>query len=68
MENFDAQEARKAFGIPDEYELGSVIALGYEGEPAALKDEKLIEKETAPRERKSLNEIVFESSGHPAAL
>lgn len=68
MGGFDAEKARKAFRIPDEYNLGSVIALGYEGEPAALKDETLIEKETEPRERKSLNEIVFASSGHPAVL
>jgi nitroreductase len=68
MEGFDPEKARKAFGIPDEYQLGSVIALGYEDEPAKLKDEKLIEKETAPRERKSLDEIVFEGLGHPARL
>jgi nitroreductase len=68
MGGFDPEKARKAFGIPDEYQMGSVIALGYEGEPAALKDEELIEKETARRERKSLDEIVFAGLGQPARL
>jgi nitroreductase len=68
MEGFDTENVRKAFGIPDEYLLGSVIALGYEGEPAALEDEKLIEREMSPRTRKSLSEIVFASSGQPSQL
>ena len=59
MAGFDHEAARKAFGIPEEYVLGSVIALGYQGEPAALGDEALIERETAARTRKPLGEIVF---------
>jgi nitroreductase len=68
MEGFDAEKAQKAFGAPEEYLMGSVIALGYEGEPAELKDEDLIERELSPRSRKSLDEIVFAALGKPAAL
>lgn len=68
MEGFDSEKARKAFGIGEEYLLGSVIALGYEGEPEKLRDEQLIDRELSPRSRKSLDEIVFSASGHPAAL
>jgi nitroreductase len=59
MEGFDPEAARKAFGIPEEYAIGAVIALGYPGEPAALGDPRLIERELAPRTRKPLSEFVF---------
>jgi hypothetical protein len=54
--------------IPENYALGSVIALGYQGEPAALPNPKLIEREIAPRERKPLSEIAFSSWDVPAIL
>jgi len=59
MAGFDPDAARKAFAIPDEFAIGAVIALGYQGEPAALGDEQLIKTEVAPRTRKPLDEIVF---------
>lgn len=59
MAGFDPEAARKAFGIPEEYAIGAVIALGYLGEPAALGDATLIEREVAPRTRKPLDEMVF---------
>ena len=68
MAGFDRDAARAALGIPDEYALGSVIALGYQGEPADLEDEALIAKELAPRTRKPLNELVFAAWGTPAEL
>ena len=68
MAGFDPEAARKAFGIPEEYAIGSVIALGYQGEPAALGDETLIERETAARTRKPLSEIVFKEWGEAAGL
>jgi nitroreductase len=60
MAGFDVEAARKAFGVPDEYVFGSVIALGYQGEPAALPHEKMQEQEVAPRTRKELREFVWE--------
>ena len=59
MAGFDTEKVKKLFGIPEEYVIGSVIALGYQGEPSALGDETLIERETTARTRKPLSEIVF---------
>ena len=63
MAGFDQEAARKALGIPAEYAIGSVIALGYQGEPAALGDEELIQRETAARTRKPLSEMVVKAWG-----
>jgi nitroreductase len=68
MAGFDHEAARQALGIPEEYALGTVIALGYQGEPAALGDSTLIERETTARTRKPLDEIVFSEWGKPAEL
>ncbi len=68
MAGFDHDAARKALEIPEEYALGSVLALGYQGDPATLPNQKLIEIETAQRTRKPLNEIVFSAWGVPAQL
>jgi nitroreductase len=63
--SIDRDALRQAFGIPEEIEIGTVIVLGYQGEPSALSNELLIEKETAPRSRMPLNELVFSSWGEP---
>jgi len=68
MAGFDRDVARRELAIPEEYELGAVIALGYQGEPAALSSEELIKRELAPRERKPLTEWVFSAWGVPANL
>ena len=68
MGGFDQEAARKVLGIPGDYAIGSVTALGYQGEPAALADEHLIANETAPRTRKPLNEIVMAAWGESAEL
>jgi nitroreductase len=68
MAGFDHDAARQAFDIPATYALGSVIALGYQGEPAALNHEQLIAMEISPRERKPLNELVLSAWGTPANL
>lgn len=68
MAGFDHESARQALGIPEDYALGTVIALGYQGEPAALGDATLIERETTARTRKPLDEIVFFEWGKPAQL
>lgn len=61
MAGFDQVKARKALGIPEEFDLGSVMALGYQGEPSALTNEKMLKQETLPRTRKPLNEIVLDA-------
>jgi nitroreductase len=68
MAGFDADAARKSFEIPEDYLIGAVIALGYQGEPAALANPQLIEREVAPRERKPLSEFVFSAWDTPAQL
>jgi nitroreductase len=68
MEGFNTEAARKAFGIPEDYTMGAVIALGYQGEPSALPDQAMVEKELEPRTRKPLSEIVFSAWGEPAQL
>jgi nitroreductase len=68
MGGFDPEAARKAFGIPDDYLFGSVIALGYQGEPDALPNEQFKAQEVAPRTRKPLNEFVFSAWDTPAEI
>ena len=66
MGGFERGVLRESLGIPDEYEFGSVVALGYQAEPATLGDETLIAREVAPRSRKPLQEIVYTAWGEPA--
>ena len=68
MAGFDHDAARKAFDIPADYVLGAVIALGYQGDPAALGQEQLIALETSPRERKPLSGFVFSGWNEAAKL
>lgn len=68
MAGFDREKARKSLEIPEEYLFGSVIALGYQDEPETLANETLIQRETAPRERKGLDELVFGEWGQPLGL
>jgi nitroreductase len=68
MAGFSHDTARKLLEIPENYALGSVIALGYQAEPASLSNDKLHEREVAPRERKPLSEIAFSSWDVPADL
>jgi len=66
LAGFDPEAARTAFAIPANYTPGVVVALGYQGEPEALSNEMLIEKETSPRERKPIESIVLSDWGVPA--
>jgi nitroreductase len=68
MAGYDHDAARQVFEIPEDYVLGAVIALGYQGEPANLSDPHHLEQETTPRTRKPLSEFVFSAWGKPADL
>jgi nitroreductase len=68
MAGYDHEAARQLLDIPESYALGTVIAIGYQGEPAALTSEQLIARETAPRDRKPLSELVFSTWGESAGL
>lgn len=68
MAGFDRDVARDLFRIPEDFALGAVIALGYQGDPAALGNEHMREQETSPRQRKPLSEIVLSAWDEPAKL
>ena len=51
-------KAREVYGVPDEFDLVTGIAVGHLGDPGGLPD-PLREMETAPRQRKPQDEIVF---------
>lgn len=67
MAGYDADKARAVFQIPDDYEMGAVIAMGYLGDASTLPD-KLQKQETTPRQRKPLAEVVFSEWEQPAEL
>src|SRR5262249_47281273 len=58
MGGFHVQKARQVFNIPEEFEIGIMIAIGYQDTYDVL-PESLVKKASIPRERKSLSEIVF---------
>jgi nitroreductase len=69
MGNFTEDLVRQAMGIPEEYKVAVVIALGYRGPPELLPTPELREREAAPRVRKHFSEVVlydeWGSSGAP---
>ena len=68
MAGFDPEAARKSFEIPENYIIGAVIALGYQGEPDALPNPQFVNQEVAPRQRKPLSQFVFSAWDTPATL
>jgi hypothetical protein len=68
MVGYDHEKARKLFDIPNDFVLGSVIALGYQGEPSALANEHMLQQETSPRQRKPLGEFVLSAWNEAAKL
>ena len=58
MAGIEADRVRKLYGVPDDFDPVTGLALGYVGDPAVLPDD-LQEKERAPRSRKALSELVF---------
>jgi nitroreductase len=67
MAGFDREKAQEVFGIPEGYAPGSVIAVGYQGDPSNLND-RFVAGEVAPRTRKPLSEIVLSAWGEPAKI
>ena len=67
MAGFDWVKAREAFAIPETYGMGSVMAVGYQGELTEL-PERFQAQEQAPRSRKPLSEIVLSDWEQPADL
>ena len=65
MAGFDTEQVRASFGIPTEYDIGAVTAVGYFGDPESLPD-YMLKTEVAPRQRKPLEEFVFTEWEKPA--
>jgi nitroreductase len=68
MAGFNVDAARQVFNVPEDYIFGAVIALGYQGDPAALTSQQMLAQETSPRTRKPLSEIVLSGWDEPANL
>jgi nitroreductase len=68
MAGFDVEKARSVFRIPEDWEPVAVMAIGYPGDPATL-EQRLRDREVAPRTRKPLSEFVMAGSwGHTAGF
>jgi nitroreductase len=67
MAGFDRDKAREVFHIPENYAIGSVMAVGYQGDPSNL-GEHYKGQEQSPRSRKPLSEIVLSGWDHSADL
>ena len=65
LASFFGDKLRQSFAVPEDYAIGSIIALGYQGDPAALPSQEMIAQETSSRARKPLNELVYSSWGEP---
>jgi nitroreductase len=59
MAGFKPEKVREISGVPEEYTVITVIAFGVPGNIEGLSDE-LQKREAAPRQRKPLDEVVFE--------
>ena len=68
MAGFDRDAARKVFGVPEDFIFGAAIALGHQGEPAALSNEQQLAQEISPRQRKALDEFVLAGWEDPVEL
>jgi nitroreductase len=62
MAGFDHAKAREVAGIPPEFQVGAVVAIGYPDSADKLSSEQMRQRELAPRERKPLSDLVFK--GH----
>jgi nitroreductase len=58
MGGFDVQKAREVFNIPEDYEIGIMIAIGLQDTYHVL-PQRIKEKAFTPRVRKPLSEIAF---------
>ena len=58
MAGFSVEDARLLYGIPEEFEPVTMLAIGYLGDPHTLPEARR-QQELAPRARKPLREFVF---------
>lgn len=58
MQGFDYEKAQKDLGIPADYQVEAMIAIGKKGSKELLSEE--LQKKEAPSDRKPLTELIFE--------
>lgn len=61
MGGFDGEKTRAAFGIPDQIEMMSMLAVGYAANADTLSDE-LKERELAARKRRPIGELFYDGA------
>lgn len=62
MQGFDVALARAACSVPDPFEPAVVIAVGHEGDPTSLSVDSHRSAEVAPRDRRAIDQFVFDST------
>jgi nitroreductase len=67
MGGFDKDTLRAFFGVPSDFDVAAVWALGYVGEPDSVPD-NFKDAEKAPRTRKPLDAFVFTEWDKPAKI
>ncbi|MEK7563368.1 MAG: nitroreductase family protein [Patescibacteria group bacterium] len=58
MSGYDKANANAVLGVPEEFEPGSMLAIGYPGDHASLSEE-LQKREDSPRTRNSVEQFAF---------
>jgi nitroreductase len=59
MGGFDGEKARDMFSIPEQYQMMSMLSVGYAADVDSLSEE-LKERELAPRKRRVLSELFYD--------
>lgn len=68
MAGFDADEIRRAFGVPEDAVPLVAIAVGRQADASVLGEERLVERERAERTRLPLADFAFRGSWGQAAF
>jgi nitroreductase len=67
MGGFDPDRARVVSGVPEQFTLMAMIAVGFPADPSTFSPE-VRDREIAPRKRRALGELFFSGTwGRPAA-
>lgn len=67
MIGIEPEKAREIYGIPDEAKALTAFAIGYADSENAQAPEEILKRDEGPRQRKPLNETVFQGGwGAPA--
>lgn len=60
LAGMERDEIRTAFQIPERFDIISVVTVGYGADPAVVLSDELRERETLPRERKAVADILYD--------